>query len=222
VQRRFAVPLVCFLGSLGCGDGVGRPIVERDKGAPIAEAGSAAVGGSPGGGWGGRYEGGRDGGGRDAEGARSSGCANVADWAFEDTESELDLFALLNFARQYGVSCTGEGAGESAPAVEMRPELRCAARLHSRDMSDRDFFDHVNPDGEGPEDRMRSAGFTDFRIAAESIARGPAFDGTDPYAAFQELFSAGGNECENLLDPGFDSVGIGRFGDFWTLDFTGP
>jgi uncharacterized protein YkwD len=208
--------------------------------------GGASGGGKGGRAEGGRAEGGRAEGGRDGGGGRPGDgfpigagrgslggagpgggdvppgepCASVADWAVEDSESELELYSLLNFARQYGIRCTADGSGESAPPVEMKPELRCAARLHARDMSERNFFDHVNPDGEGPEDRMRSAGAT-FRIAAESIAQGPSFDGTDPYEAFRELFSAGGDECENLLDPSFDSVGIGRYDDLWTLDFTG-
>lgn len=43
--------------------------------------------------------------------------------------------------------------------------LREAAREHARDMSERDFYDHVNPDGEAPEDRVACG-------AAENIHRG--------------------------------------------------
>jgi hypothetical protein len=43
-----------------------------------------------------------------------------------------------------------------------------------------------------------------------------------PPEAFEALFAAGGSECENLVDPRFDSVGIGNFEDIWVLDFTGP
>jgi uncharacterized protein YkwD len=90
-------------------------------------------------------------------------------------------------------------------------------------MAERDFFGYVNPDNVGPEDRIRSAGYTTFRTAGESIIRGEApASGTVPVQALEALLSTGGSECQNLLDDRFDSVGIGNFGDLWTLDFAGP
>lgn len=38
------------------------------------------------------------------------------------------------------------------------PELAAVARQHSRDMRDRGFVNHTNPDGETPTDRVRAAG----------------------------------------------------------------
>jgi len=148
-------------------------------------------------------------------------CASVADWPVESSESERSLFTLLNAVREYGDWCTADSTNVPALPVTMKPELRCAARLHARDMSDRDFFDRVNPDMVGPEDRMRRAGYS-FRVAGESIAQGTSFGETDPFPAFLESLIEGGAECENLVDPRFDAVGIGRYGDYLTLDFAGP
>jgi uncharacterized protein YkwD len=50
-------------------------------------------------------------------------------------------------------------------------QIADVARAHSVDMVSRDFFDHVNPDGETPPDRMRAAGLSHSR-AAENIAQG--------------------------------------------------
>jgi uncharacterized protein YkwD len=102
----------------------------------------------------------------------------------------------------------------------MEPELRCAARLHARDMNERDFFDHVNPDGLGPEQRLRNAGYT-FGIAGESIAKVQG-DSMVPYEPLEELLEEGGEECTPLLDARFVAVGIGFFEGFWTLDLAGP
>ena len=53
----------------------------------------------------------------------------------------------------------------------MEARLRCAARVHSLDMANRGFFDHVNPDGEDPFVRMERAGYS-FQAAGENIAAG--------------------------------------------------
>jgi uncharacterized protein YkwD len=79
----------------------------------------------------------------------------------------------------------------------------------------------VNPDGVGPEDRMRRAGAS-FAVASESIARDPETgEFQNRYQAIAELFAAGGSDCNNLADARFDSVGIGVFQGLWTLDFAG-
>jgi len=43
------------------------------------------------------------------------------------------------------------------------------ARAHSEDMARRGFFDHVNPDGEAPRDRMRRAGYHCPKTSGENI-----------------------------------------------------
>ncbi len=57
-----------------------------------------------------------------------------------------------------GASCDGE-AFAPAPPLEMDEVLRIAARLHSSDMGERGFFDHDNPDGQSPFDRIAAVGF---------------------------------------------------------------
>jgi hypothetical protein len=32
----------------------------------------------------------------------------------------------------------------------------------------------------------------------------------------------GGYDCANLVDPAFNSVGIGRYDDLWTVDLAAP
>lgn len=152
---------------------------------------------------------------------RSPQCESVVEWDDESAEAEHELFRFLNFARESALGCDDRAAG-SLPPLELKPELRCAARLHSRDMSQREFFDHVNPDGVGPEDRMRRAGAS-FAVASESIARDPENgEFQNRYQAIAELFAAGGSDCNNLADTRFDAVGVGVFQGLWTLDFTGP
>jgi hypothetical protein len=220
--------------SLGCGDGIGRPLVESELDTPGAGSGGTtggAAGSSRGGypGFGGRgaaFGGtGSSGDGRGAGGwgGTSPGepCAGAEDWPAELAYAELGLLDSLNLLRGIGFDC-GTGTETPVPEVVMNAELQCAARRHARDMAERAFFAHENPDGLGPEDRMREAGFVVMGPTAESIARdlGDA-ESTAAYRAIADLLASGGTECENLVDPRFNVVGIGHFADLWTVDLAG-
>ncbi len=226
--------------ALGCSDGVGHPIVGNEPSASGAGAPGGGVGGS--GGVGGRgnggiaagdMNGGRDGlpglGGRFPgsggwDGRREppprGSCEGLAEWPDEAAAAEFAVLDFLNFGRSSGFACNGSSS-TTAPPIVMKPELQCAARLHSRDMAMRNFFDHTNPDGETPEDRIRKTGYP-FGAVGESIARASGAPEAVPYEVLESLAAEGGMECEILLDPRFDSVGIGQFSDLWTLDFAGP
>jgi uncharacterized protein YkwD len=154
-------------------------------------------------------------------------CAEVSNWDPDADDAERELFRALNFARTQGIACGAmpgmEMSRDSVAPVAFSPALRCAARLHSRDMSERNYFGHVTPEQMGPEDRMRQAGAV-FRAASETIARSslPPDEPVDHFAVLMELFSTGGSECENLRDDRFDWVGIGVYRGLITLDFAGP
>ncbi len=72
---------------------------------------------------------------------------------------QQQIFDLANMSRvQFGLT----------------PFLPCnqateAAKLHSEDMRDRNFFSHTNPDGEAPWDRLRNQGVL-YSTAGENIA----------------------------------------------------
>jgi hypothetical protein len=149
-------------------------------------------------------------------------CAEVADWHPDPVGAEWVIYEHLNAARWVGFTCGTDPlstppSGERVDPVRMDPALRCAARLNSKALSEgRDL-------GVGPEDRMRDAGAM-FRVASESVDRLPPPSDPEmpPYDPILAIFDAGGSRCDNLMDQRFDSVGIGVYRDFVTLDFTGP
>jgi uncharacterized protein YkwD len=64
---------------------------------------------------------------------------------------EMDIFEAVNERRSaYG----------REPFVHSE-RVRLIARLHSKDMADRDFYDHRNPDGQGSEERHEEYGGCD-------------------------------------------------------------
>jgi uncharacterized protein YkwD len=100
----------------------------------------------------------------------------------------------------------------------MDPALQCAARLHSKDMADREFFAHDNPSGEDPWVRIEAAGFTGF-AGGENIAAGRA---TGQETVDQWMDSDG--HCANIMNPEFQFIGVGyypggEYGHLWTQTF---
>ncbi|WP_042160415.1 CAP domain-containing protein [Paenibacillus gorillae] len=96
-----------------------------------------------------------------------------------------------------------------------------SARGHSKDMADRKFFNHENPDGKSPFDRMKAQGIT-YRSAAENIAAGQ----TDSmYAHFSWMNSPG--HRSNLLSKTLTKLGTGvafggQYGVYYTQNFYTP
>lgn len=97
-------------------------------------------------------------------------------------------------------------------------QLARTARAHSRDMVERGFFAHNNPDGQTPFDRMKAAGIN-YSIAAENIAAGQA----TPELAVEEWMNSPGHR-RNILNPELRELGVGLvrggvYGIYWTQNF---
>lgn len=71
------------------------------------------------------------------------------------------------------------------PAVALNTTLRTAARAHALDMLDRDFFAHVNPDGDTPGDRVLASGFV-WTTVGENLAWNGTTGTLDPTAIVEE------------------------------------
>jgi uncharacterized protein YkwD len=146
-------------------------------------------------------------------------CDPVSDWSSDRQAWESRMLELFNQVRAAGANCGSNGDYSPAGPLTMEPSLRCASRVHSMDMHDRNFFDHTNPDGEGPVDRFTLAdwsggGWGENIIAGYGSAEA-AFDG----------WMASDGHCANIMNPGFNQVGIGYFsgssgyGDYGTAGF---
>lgn len=160
-------------------------------------------------------DGGGSGGGSGADSAADSGggnvgvpanayCDPVSSWDTAMIEFEEDVLVIVNEVRAAGASCGGQSFGATGP-LSMNPALRCAARVHSKDMGDRAFFDHTNPDGEDPFERMERAGYSYF-TAGENIAAGQM----TPSDVMQGWMDSPGH-CSNIMNPDFAEIGVGTF-----------
>src|SRR5262249_23945619 len=116
-----------------------------------------------------------------------------------------------------------------SPALAFDPRLVDAARGHSQDMNDRNYFDHNTPEGLTPWDRMTNAGFP-WVSAGESIGAGY----NPPEAALAALIVDNGNasldhrrhllavdamfQDQNQVGIGIVQGGTGAYGNYYTID----
>jgi uncharacterized protein YkwD len=126
----------------------------------------------------------------------------------EDAAAEAEVVTLVNAERAT--------AGCNPLTVDAR--LTTAARRHSQDMADRDYFDHTTPDGITFDARITAAGYP-WRSAGENIAKGQR----TPAAVMSSWMNSPGHRA-NILNCAFKDLGVGlaRNGaltPIWTQDF---
>jgi uncharacterized protein YkwD len=148
-------------------------------------------------------------------------CLAVADWdpafaAFED-----EVLVLVNEHRSRGASCDREGTFAATHDLVMDGALRCAARVHARDMGVRGYLDHTSPEGEDLADRLTEAGY-DAEESDENIAAGSG----SPESVVM-LWMSRAPHCANIMSPEFENVGVGyhpggHWGHVWTQIFARP
>jgi uncharacterized protein YkwD len=148
----------------------------------------------------------------------SADCATVTQWPTERTNAEQSLLdAIFEIRNVPAFVCEGSGIVDWAwiglPLLRFSPELRCSARLHSVDMAQRGFYSLTDPDGIGPPERMRAAGFGTAWLWAEWIHRG-----SDPDEAFEYLTKLDNWACTYLTDSRLTAIGVGYYEGYWTLD----
>jgi uncharacterized protein YkwD len=125
---------------------------------------------------------------------------------------EYQLVDLINAERtRRGVS-----------ALRVNSVLMQVAEAHSQDMVDRNFFNHTNPDGQAPWDRLDEAGYA-WWYCGENIGGGY----TTAQAMFAGWMDSTMGHREIMLSPDYTEIGIGyvtggTYGHYWTADFARP
>ncbi len=117
--------------------------------------------------------------------------------ALAQTPLELEAFQRSNEAR----------AAHGLGALAWDDAAYRAARAHALDMLERGYFDHVNPEGQGPADRMWAAGVIEARVG-ENLA---FYEGYPPEHAARVVVGDWLNSPphrRSLLDPEFTHLGL--------------
>jgi uncharacterized protein YkwD len=109
---------------------------------------------------------------------------------------------LVNDVRARGTHCGDELFGP-APPVTLSGTLADVALGHANDMAEKNYFEHVDPAGQSPADRVRAVGYSE-KLVGENIAYGPK----SVEEVVQGWLDSPGH-CENIMDPRFVEMGIG-------------
>lgn len=147
-------------------------------------------------------------------GNRDSGAAvdPTLAWPSANTSLEAEVLTLVNQRRAAGATC-GSTAYPATTPLTTDARLTHAARLHSYDMVVRDFFDHTNPDGKSPFQRMTAEGYV-VSDAGENIAAG-----NQTAESVMNGWMNSPDHCSNIMNPNFEHIGIGFYMNHWTQVF---
>ena len=134
---------------------------------------------------------------------------------------EDQVLMLVNQHRAVGAMCGDKPFPPTGP-LAANPALQTAARGHSKDMATRNYFDHNSPEGTGPGQRMKGAGFLGG-YSGENIAAG-----NDTAAGTVQQWMKSPGHCSNIMDKDFKYLGVGTFSNpaakykhYWTQNFGG-
>jgi len=129
------------------------------------------------------------------------------------TAEECQFLALINDYR------AANGVGPLALSIDLSE----AARNHSVQVANTDYFSHTLPDGTSWDDNIRNYGYTYNTWIGENMAAGNL---RPDYTLIQWQNSAAHNT--NMLAPQFTAIGIGlatnpnsQWGAYWTTTFGG-
>jgi uncharacterized protein YkwD/uncharacterized membrane protein required for colicin V production len=121
-----------------------------------------------------------------------------------DAATEAQMVTLVNNAR----------AEKGLPALRVDPAITEVSRGKSRDMFERKYFSHYDPDGKNAADRMNAAGVA-YAIVGENLAYAPTLT-----SAHDGLMNSEGHRA-NILESRFHRIGIGVIdGGFYGKMFT--
>jgi len=148
-------------------------------------------------------------------------CNGGDDWPMAWQAFEWEVLEETNRFRAMGYNCDSEGMFGPAGPLEMDSVISIAARGHSLDMGEQNFFDHDSLDGRRFSDRMTQVGFMGDSPWGENIAAGQ----NTPREVVQGWMESDGH-CSNIMNPSYNVIGIGyafvdgsEYGHYWTQDF---
>ena len=140
----------------------------------------------------------------------------ACDWPEPLARSEDELLVLVNRQREVGANCGGTVLPPAGP-LRMVSGLREAARAHSLDMGEHNYFDHTGLDGSNFSQRVARTDYTGF-AGGENIAAGNG----GAQATFNQWLTSPGH-CRNMLAARFDEIGVGhaevrgsQYTHYWT------
>lgn len=123
------------------------------------------------------------------------------------------LLQLVNDVRLKGCYCGNTWMAPVAP-LAWNDSLEAAAVRHSKEMAAFDYFSHTSKiTGLSASARIKAAGYN-WRACGENISLGAE----DEQSAIDGWLKST-RHCQNIMQPLFKEMGVGRAGTYWTQAF---
>ena len=134
---------------------------------------------------------------------------------------QTEVLRRVNALRAAGAVCGGTTYGAARP-LSWNSRLVTAARGHSIDMAQHNYFSHGRADGKTLAQRVRAAG-SSFSAVGENIAAGQP-----SVASVMAGWIDSPGHCQNLMNPRFRDIGVAcvrndgaAYRRYWTMDLGG-
>ena len=99
----------------------------------------------------------------------------LALWTSFVPEENRPQIRPSDLEQQINARINSERHADNLNPLVLDDRLLAIAREHSRDMVNRGYFNHVDPDGSAPKDRLHAAGYTCLKISGENIFQNNLF-----------------------------------------------
>ncbi|MBT2774417.1 CAP domain-containing protein [Halomonas sp. ISL-60] len=140
----------------------------------------------------------------------------------ELNDQQQAMLSKINEARSQARQC-GDQQFEAAEPLTWSCKLEAAAKSHSQDMAENDYFSHTDPDGAGIEQRVGNQDYV-WQAVGENIAAGL----TSVSAVVEGWLDSPGH-CQNIMNDAFTEMGMAkaedsesRYSSYWTQTLGHP
>ncbi|MGR6896941.1 CAP domain-containing protein [Rummeliibacillus sp. TYF-LIM-RU47] len=129
--------------------------------------------------------------------------------------TDSNATSASQFEKQVITLTNAERAKEGLPALQADTKLMGSAKAKSKDMADKNYFDHTSPTYGSPFDQMKSLGIT-YKSAGENIAKGQK----TPEEVVKAWMNSEGHRA-NIMNKNYTHIGVGydAKGNVWTQQF---
>ena len=141
----------------------------------------------------------------DSEAGTGEGSGGSADSASSGNSGTALAQQVVDLADQ-------ERAEAGCGKLRVDSKLTAASQAHAEDMAARDYMDHDTPEGKGPAERAKEAGYTAW--SGENVAAGY----TSAEAVMEGWMNSPGHRA-NILNCDNSVVGVGESNTKWAQNF---
>lgn len=131
---------------------------------------------------------------------------------------QTEVLHRVNALRALGAVCGTTTYAAAAP-LAWNHQLLQAAREHSNNMAQNDYFSHQRPDGSSPAQRIRAAGYNSSYVGENIAAGQPTVE------VVVSKWTHSPEHCKNLMNPKFRNIAVAcarsdssTYHLYWTMD----